>query len=447
MEPMAPRALLLSLLLLSQLQAGGVTIPFPVHVGERIERVVLPTGQYFQRLEEGRSYLGDFPRMVFHNFHKFKGRFGTFYLIDLSKDGKYFDALPYDTLKLHTGLKHFRLALADESLAKKEANRFLAVDEKEVSLHPGMKGLRLRRLKYAVIFTEEPLERVELLFEKRRISMSSLEPTRAVWAWKSGAVEPARLVRLGIDKIYLQTGPGFSHAVRKLAYFSGIEVYALDGSPGDIDCFDRLKAKFERLPLEDIRGIQLDIEPYLLEEYRSTPQGVLQRYVDFLHRMKEWCHRRQLRFSIVTPFWFASLDLKGEPFFPKILKAVDEVVLMSYRSDPQEVLRISADALRWGEWLGKKVAIGVELKALPDEKHFIYRVEAAGPCISGGAFHPECHELKLLWQYLLRGSSLSFYRQPEALKRLLEMEVPYRSFGGFVFHDQSMLERFESVIE
>jgi hypothetical protein len=424
-----------------------VAIPFPVHVGDRIERVVLPGEQYFQRLEEERSYLGDIPRMTFHDFRKLKGRYGTIYLIDLSKNGKYFDALPYDTLKLHTGLKHFRLALADESLAKKEENRLITVDQKTVLLHPGMKGLRLRRLKYAVILTEEPLKNVELIFEKRRAPRPSAEPRRAVWAWKPEKINLAQLKRLRIERVYLQTGSGFSRTVHKLTHQGKIEVYALDGSPGDINHFDRLKAKFRRLPLKDIRGIQLDVEPYLLEEYRIDPVKVMQRYVDFLHRVKKWCHRNRLRFSIVVPFWFASLDLQGKALFPRILHEVDEAVLMSYRSDPREVLKISADALRWGEWLKKPVDIGIELKPLSDEKHIIYRVGGEGPCIVQRFFHLACSELEPLGTYRIDGSSLSFHGKPESLRTLLTTKVPYRSFGGFVFHDQSMLELFEPVIK
>jgi hypothetical protein len=252
---------------------------------------------------------------------------------------------------------------------------------------------------------------------------------------------------LGIRRIYLQTGPGFSRTLEAILREGGIEIYALDGSPGDIDHIDRLLSKFRKLPLKHIRGIQLDVEPYLLEEYRADPAGVLQRYLRFLHRMKNWCHRHRLRFSVALPFWFGTLERDGSPLFPRILREVDEAVLMSYRSDPREVLRISADALRWGERMGRRIDIGVELRPLPSEEHIVYRVGAAGPCITRRFFHLECRELKPMRRYRLSGSVMSFYGKKGALKTLLESRVPYRSFGGFVFHDESMLELFESVVK
>jgi hypothetical protein len=443
---MALRLFSLSFLVFVQVWSAELAVPFPVHEGDRIERVSMPKKEYFRPLEEEKFYLGELPQMVFDEFQKFRGRNGWIYLVDLSSGGKYFDALPYDTLELNASLKHFRLALADERLSKWEDNRIVAQDLKKITLSPDIKGLDLQRLKYVVILTREPLGSVELVFKKEDHAHRFTDPHRALWAWRADRVEPKRLKATGIGRIYLQIGPGFSPAAESIAS-EGIEIYALDGSPSDIDHFEALARKFSKLPLHSIKGIQLDVEPYLMKEYRLDPHEVLERYLKLLGQIKRWCHVHDLRFSVTVPFWFGTLKSRGEAIFPKILQEVDEVVLMSYRSDPKEVLRISADALRWGEWMQKRVDIGVELKPLDDEEHIIYQVEASNPCIAANIFHQKCWQLKQIRRYTLSGSSLSFYGNPKGLAALLRTPIPYSSFGGFVFHDESMLELLESAIK
>jgi len=443
---MAYRTLfLLSVLTLSLLCGRELAVPFSVHEGDEIERVITPEHEYIRPVEANEFYRGDLPRMNFHEFKKLKGHHGTLYLVDLSHAGKYFDALPYDQLELHGNLKHFRLALADKKLAMKEDNRIVGRDRRRIKLFPGMKGLNLQRLKYVVIFSEEPLKELALTFTKRaRIRHKSL---RSVWAWHPEKVHSSILEQSNIQRIYLQVGKGFLSTTARLTKNGKFEIYALDGSPEDIDHFNRLVRKLNTLPFKRIKGIQLDVEPYLTDDYRGNSAAVLERYIRFLHRMKKWSHRRKLQFSVVVPFWFATLMVNGEPLFPRILREVDEVVLMSYRADPKEVLRISADALRWGEWMHRRVAIGIELKPLADERHILYRVGPTGSCITERFFHLKCREVRELRRYTVYGSRLSFFYHPGAIKKMLYSNIPYRSFDGFVFHDYTMLQRFESMIK
>ncbi len=442
---MAIARITLGLLLLLKLLSAEGLIPFSVKKDDLIERVILPKSEYISRVSKATIYQGNFPKMVFRNFRRIKGAKYLIYLIDLSRDGKYFDALAYDSIEIHSDLKQFRFALADERLFKLEDNLVIASNQKRISLSPAIKGIDLQRLKYAVILSRKKLKSVEIVFQKD-IPKNLKRPSYAVWAWNARRIAPKRLKELNISRVYLQVGDGFLKGLRGLKE-EGIEVYALDGTPSDIDHFEEMVDKFSKLPLKSLNGIQLDVEPYLLKEYRSNRDAVLDRYLSLLRRMKEWSHRRGIALSVTLPYWFSMLEHRGKPIFPKILKELDEAVLMSYSSDPQRVVRISLDALRWGEWMGKRVDIGLELKQLPDEKHIRYLVEESSACITQDRFYKECHPLKLIRDYTVQGSSLSFYGNHKALRELLKMSIPYSSFSAFVFHDESMLDLLKSAIK
>ncbi len=425
-------------------------VPFAVHEGERIERVITRSGESIRPAGEKEGfYRGSLPEILFRNARRFRGRHGSFYLLDLSHEGKPLDALPYDQLLIDTDAKVFRVALADETLARKEANRIIGRNRHRIALRPHLRGVDMQRLKYVVILTEAYPSRLRVLFRKRALPGGANGPQRlSVWAWHPGQVRPGIVQRVGVGRIYLQVGLKFSKALNRLKAMKNFPViYALDGSPGDIRQAGKLIRKLSRLPLQKLRGVQLDVEPYLLPEYFSDRERTLGRYLKMLRRVGAWCRRKGLRFSVVIPYWFDGVRIAGKPLLPEVLRLVDEAVVMSYRSDPAAVLRISADTLRWGEVLNKPIALGVELRPVEKERHILYRVGPAGPCITRRFFHLKCRELTELRRYTVPGSRVSFAGRPAALKRLLRQIPPYRSFDGFVLHDYSMLQRFEAAIE
>jgi len=443
-------ALFLILILLSPSKGGeALKIPFTVQEGQQIERVITRHRESIRPAGEKGFYRGSLPEALFTEARRFRGRHGSFYLLDLSREGKPFDAIPYDELQIDTDARRFRVALADEALAGKESNRIIGRNRHRIPLKPFYRSLDMQRLKYVVILTEAKPSRLRVIFRKRPLPPRTLKkPSLSVWAWHPGRVSPGRLERAGIRRIYLQVGSGFGKAVTRLkAMRSPPEIYALDGSPGDIHRVSQVIGKLSRLPLKKLRGIQLDVEPYLLPEYFADPDRTLIRYLKMLKRVGGWCRRKGLRFSVVIPYWFDHVRISGKPLLPRILHEVDEAVLMSYRSDPAEVLKISAGTLRLGEDLGKPIALGVELRRMEDERHILYKVGPTGPCITRRFFHLQCQELTELRRYRVLGSRVSFFGRPAALKRLLRQQPPYRSFDGFVLHDYSMLQRFEAAIE
>ncbi len=425
-------------------------VPFISHNGDKIEVVSTANSKWIVPVQEDRFYRGDFPKMIFSKAKHFKGKYGSFYLIDLSKNHQKFDATAYNELDIDTDVKHFNIALADSKLASKESNRIIAHNSYKIKLNPNMKGIDLQELKYVVVLTEEKPSRLDIIFKKSSPSLKLEEKRykRSVWVWNARELDSNLIDSAKINRIYLQVGKDFSVALKRLSKMKNPpEVYALNGSPSDINNPQALIDSFSKLKLDTIKGIQLDVEPYLLKDFLVNPQKVWGRYLNMVKIIHRWTSSKGLRFCMVIPFWLDGIKLKDKLLLPQLLESVDEVVLMSYRSNPREFLKISLDTLRWGEILNRPVAMGIELRPIPTQKHTIYGIYNETPCIVEQNFYKRCQTLKLLNSFTINGSTISVSKHPKALEKLLSLKPPFSSFDGFALHDYSMLNSFKSVIK
>ncbi len=205
------------------------------------------------------------------------------------------------------------------------------------------------------------------------------------WAWEyreviddpGQAVQTCRthgcqrlLVQMPSDADSDELWSGYAAALRWIDA-QGIEAYALDGYPEAAYEPARLAAKIERvLSLMSggaLAGVQLDIEPYILPRFASDPDG-FPRYLEAVRMMKSVTQGRT-RLSIVMPFWFSSIEARGRAVGFEVMDVADEVAIMSYRTDLDELQAIATDVLRYGDLVGRPVWLAVETRALPLERH------------------------------------------------------------------------------
>lgn len=156
---------------------------------------------------------------------------------------------------------------------------------------------------------------------------------------------------------------------------AGIDALALDGYPEAIQEPQLLADKVRRL-LQLVRpgalsGIQLDIEPYLLPGFLDD-DAQLRRYLSTIEIVKEAIQGRA-RLSMVIPFWLATPTLDGRPLAYAVMDRADEVAVMSYRTDLDEVQDIAEDILRYGDVIETPVWLAVETTVLPLEQHVVLR--------------------------------------------------------------------------
>jgi hypothetical protein len=240
---------------------------------------------------------------------------------------------------------------------------------------------------------------------------------RALWIWNTAELidSPAEqrvLVdfaqRNHVTQLFLQLpdapshrGPAESIVLEPLRWrqllgrlsASSLRAYALLGSPEDAlpNQHQRVLTTVEHVVAynasaalrERFAGVRYDIEPYLLPGFRGARrQRLLAGYLDLLAKTALRTRAAGIELAVDMPFWYDSLDdLTGEqplveyagarkPASEHILDLVDSAVVMAYRTAAYGADSIAALAdgeLRYAASKGKRVFIGLETTALPDE--------------------------------------------------------------------------------
>ncbi len=237
----------------------------------------------------------------------------------------------------------------------------------------------------------------------------------AIWVWnprrlKDRFPEFKEIVReFGIGRVYLQISRGLTEDLINDLKNLGLEVFLLEGARDS-----KVKVDFSLINNLPVEGLQLDLEPYTREDFRLKRERYLGEYINFLKEVKRKLGKKKL--SVVIPFWYEKLRLKGKPLLRYVFRYADEVVVMAYRSDFREALSLSWEEIKLGRKYGKDVWIGFELFPLKDEVHHVYKV---------GKF-----KLEPIGTYRVRGERLTMKR--ENLKKLRWIRC--EGVKGFVIH-------------
>ncbi len=287
-----------------------------------------------------------------------------------------------------------------------------------------------------------------------------------VWDYQSATAHAATLLEacrsVQCDRLVVQT-PALGEskeiwhsyaALLQAAQERGIEAFALDGYPEAIFDPQPLIAKVEQLRtvMRGLMpsGLQLDVEPYLLEGFFDDSTGVT-KYLD-LHAQVKRALGGQTRLSVVMPFWLTSQFAGNRAVAFATMDLADEVALMSYRTDPEELRELVDDSLRYADLIGLPVWLGAETRALPLEEHVrlqtVTRRELATAYLDRAdrrlvfAQPPEGYDqnwFRVVQRTTVRPERLTFSRQSRAqvqrMLRTLDHAVTNPSFTGVLIHD------------
>ncbi len=398
------------------------------------------------------------------------------------------DLLSYETLRIRgRAMGQVVVALEDLAAGRREDNLSLATVtgpfDLTLSLKEVGRRLDLRSLTALVVSTEAASARI--VFEQIEVAQRSFVPARPagigfwVWKYREAIRDPDAMLATcrvqGCSRVLIQMPSQSDDAAIWIDYArllmtvqeAGVAAFALDGYPEAIQEPDRLADKIQRLLAlvkpGGLSGVQLDIEPYLLPGFLKD-EAQLRRYIGTIDTLKEVIGGR-VRLSMVIPFWLASPTLAGRPLAYAVMDRVDEVAVMSYRTDVDEVQEIAEDILRYGDLIGAPVWLAVETTVLPVEQHVVLHREMQ-PDRADAVLD---YERRLLqWMPLAEGSVLSTRRawfrihhrftvRPErltfagrsraevsaAVKRIVET-APHHSFSGVIIHD---LDGFRALPE
>ncbi|HXV69674.1 MAG TPA: hypothetical protein VD738_12205, partial [Nitrospira sp.] len=197
-------------------------------------------------------------------------------------------------------------------------------------------------------------------------------------------------------------------------------------------------------------GFQFDIEPYLLDGFFNDPRGFA-NYLETHARVKR-ALAGQARLSVVMPFWLTAQSIHNRAVAFAVMDLADEVAIMSYRTDLEELRGLAEDTLRYADLVGIPVWLALETRPLPLEEHVrlqrVNRRELATAHLdrpkrqlvflppSGGESRDW---FRVVQRTTVRPERLTFAGQPrrqiESMIQALDHTVPNRAFTGVLIHD------------
>lgn len=124
----------------------------------------------------------------------------------------------------------------------------------------------------------------------------------------------------------------------KKMFSKGISVYHLGGDPawGKKGGYDKIVKTVDRI-LEfnedseyKIRGVVLDIEPYVSEREEVFSKENFEIYAEQIEKSYIYCRENELEMIVAIPYWFDSID---ENLLERIVSASDGISVMNYKID------------------------------------------------------------------------------------------------------------------
>lgn len=293
---------------------------------------------------------------------------------------------------------------ADQRQSTAVVGRVAGHFDVDLPLAPIARQLDLRRLTQVKLFVEDDADVVleECAWVNQEPAISPI-PSVGFWYWdyRTAIRDPDGMLSAcrqhHCRRLLLQMPDMRDPDEMWVAYASlfastqaaGIELFALDGAPDAIDTPTILTDKVTRLLTlvgnSGLPGMQLDIEPYLLDSFPDDVT-IFDRYLDTIERVKTTLGGHG-RLSLVIPFWFTSTIHRNRPLAFTVMDQVDEIAVMSYRTDVEELAAISEDTLRYGRLQGIPVWLAMETTRLLPERHVILKREDE-PTLADGILDP-----------------------------------------------------------
>ena len=279
---------------------------------------------------------------------------------------------------------------------------------------------------------------------------------RAIWMWEEDsyamlerpqlASENIRfLKRQGISTLYLYADahegrllltqqPGLYARLIQQLHSEGMEVHALLGSwPLHTERYVLPEyravalAMLQRVldynaqahPSARFDGVNLDIEPHVLDSWSSKREELLTQFVDLGSAFMALKRRanQPIRIGPAIPFWLDGIAIrwggKTKPASEHLQDVFDHVVLMDYRDraeGPDGILSHARNEIAYGRQIGKPVWLGIETAP---------------------------NEIRKVSFYHLREADME--RELAITRRALADEP---AFGGFVVHHFSSYKRW-----
>lgn len=380
------------------------------------------------------------------------------------------DLLPYDTLTIEGTLGHpATVELFDQSgrstpILILHQGPFRTV----LTIRSLTQTLDIRHLQGMTLSGTQPSDLVLHRLTVAKTASTIPQRNTALWLWDYqqaldhpqrvlAACEEARVTRLAVQMPPLTdletVWPRYFAFLQQLQRHH-IEPVLLDGDADLIHdptwLLDKIRYVQHHVPADLPVTFQVDIEPYTLPGFFENDDG-FRLYLDTLLQIRQ-AMRPPARLSVVVPFWLGQHTVDRRSVLEQVLRMSQDVVVMSYRRDPESLLSISDDILRYGQLFRVPVWLAIETRPLPAEDHLLFyrepRRDLADAYIDfpSQQFHVglpgaiSTHDpLRLHHRVTVRPETLTFHGETRA--RTLEVvhsllrRPHYPSFQGIFIHD------------
>lgn len=249
-------------------------------------------------------------------------------------------------------------------------------------------------------------------------------------------------------------------AFMALAARERVAVWIVDGEPRAVLPFERAslvtRARgYGQLiaslpPNERPVGVQLDIEPYLLQTFGASHAALFDAYARAVAEVR--AATAGLRLEAAVPFWACDRPTLAGTFGDALAPHLDSVAVMDYRTDPDQIDRFARAWLAWGVRHRRGVRIGLEAGPLPDEVRHVYRPAGKGEVwrlslgaqdvlllLDGPAKPPDGRAFRYSHEVQALASTQTFRGRTDELARLLpwleRTFASWRSFLGLALHE------------
>ena len=206
------------------------------------------------------------------------------------------------------------------------------------------------------------------------------ESARALWIWHKPTLSMLSFAQeKEVTTLYLHVGPGFSEdpsidAFLTAAEMVDIEVFALAGDPAWSTQHQPLYRWVEEVNTHGgFAGMIVDIEPYLLAEWRDPVERatLIRKYLRGLNRARR--RAGATPFLATVPFWFddPTFEFRGKTLVEHVLRRTDGLSVMAYRDRAlgvDGIVDLASFEIEAASLAGKPVTISVETNSNPLDK-------------------------------------------------------------------------------
>jgi hypothetical protein len=246
--------------------------------------------------------------------------------------------------------------------------------------------------------------------------------------------------------------PDLLAAFVRAAYKRAIGVYSVDGDPHMV-LADEVPAVVKRVqayaaynaaqpPDARLRGVQFDVEPYLLPDNVLPAARRDAAYVDMARAVKA-AAGDGLAVDFVVPFWWG----RNAALLDALAPHADVLTVMDYRTDRDQIVDFAVPFLDWAGAHDRGARIALEAGPIDPEVQRRYVLATGGPgdllAVDVGGRQvlallrqplaaPDARLYRLQSTRAIDGSATTFHQDKAALLRLLPgLEAYFGAWNGF----------------